>query len=241
MVIRARDVHSPTETTMITIRLVRPGEDMNMVIEFYRRQNESYARYSAEKAVYTPTEAEVADGSVYYIIAHELDSGQLCGGLRIHLRSPESPLPVERALANDIRLRQVLQTHTDAGLSEMSGLWVNGYLRRTGFSVELMRAGIAAMPLLGIHKVLAFTHQHVLDFWTPLGFSLDQSVERVYAYPDQRYRSRIIWIDPDQLTLAEPVERMRILQLRSRLAQGQTIFWPHEPALDHVELEGRAS
>lgn len=225
---------------MITIRLVRPGEDMNVVVEFYRRQNESYARYSAEKAVYAPSEAEVADGSVYYVIAHELNSGELCGGLRIHLRSLDAPLPVERALPNDGRLRQVLQSHTDNGLAEMSGLWVDGHLRRTGFSSELMRVGIAAMPLLGIHKVLAFTHQHVLNFWTPLGFCLDQSLERVYAYPDQRYRSRIIWIDPDQLMLAEPAQRKRIQLLRGHLAQDLSIFWPYEPAPSHIELEGRA-
>jgi hypothetical protein len=227
---------------MITIRLVRPGEDMNVVLEFYRRQNQSYAQFSAEKAVYAPTEAEIADGSVYYVVAHDLNSGELCGGLRIHLRSIDAQLPVERALPDDQRLQQVLALQTAFGLAEMSGLWVAGFLRRTGFSSELMRVGIAAMPLLEIHRVLAFTHQHVLDFWTPLGFSLDQSLQKTYSYPDRRYRSRIIWIDPDQLVSAEPSQRKRIFLLRGQLAAGQLIYWPFEPVM-HAEppgLEGHA-
>jgi hypothetical protein len=224
---------------MITIRLVRPGEDMNVVVEFYRRQSQSYALFSAEKAVYTPTEEEIADGSVYYIVAHELGTGELCGGLRIHVRSSDAPLPVERALPNETRLHQVLSSLTMFGLAEMSGLWVSGYLRRTGFSSELMRVGIAGMPLLGIHRVLAFTHQHVLDFWTPLGFSVDQNIGKTYSYPDRRYRSRIIWIDPDQLTTAELVERKRIMVLRSHLDQGQTICWPLEAEVGRLALEGR--
>jgi hypothetical protein len=211
---------------------------MNVVVEFYRRQNQSYAQFSAQRAVYAPSEAEIEDGFVYYVIAHELNTGELCGGLRIHLRSPDAPLPVERALPYDTKLQQVLATHVDSGLAEMSGLWVEGYLRGTGFSSELMRVGLAGMPLLGIHKVLAFTHQHVLDFWTPLGFEVDQSFDRVYAYPDQRYRSRIIWSEPDHLPPAEPVERKNIFSLRSRLAQGQMIYWPHERVLSPVGLEG---
>lgn len=225
---------------MITIRLVRPGEDMNVVVEFYRRQNQSYAQFSAQRAVYAPSDAEIADGFVYYVIAHELNSGELCGGLRIHLRSPDAPLPVERALPNDTKLQQMLAMNMEAGLAEMSGLWVEGYLRGTGFSSELMRVGLAGMPLLGIRKVMAFTHQHVLNFWTPLGFEVDQSFERVYAYPDQRYRSRIIWAEPDQLSTAEAVERKNIFSLRNRLAQGQMIYWPHEPVLSPVAIEGHA-
>lgn len=224
---------------MITIRLVRPGEDMNVVAEFYRRQNQSYARFSAEKAVYTPTQEEIADGSVYYIVAHELETGELCGGLRIHVRSSDAHLPVERALPNETRLHQLLVSLTPYGLAEMSGLWVSGYLRRTGFSCELMRVGIAAMPLLGLHRVLAFTHQHVLDFWTPLGFCVDQTIGKTYSYPDRRYQSRIIWIDPDQLTSADIVQRKQIFLLRSQLDQDRTIYWPQETMSHPLALEGR--
>lgn len=224
---------------MLTIRLVRPGEDMAVVIEFYLRQSQSYAEFSAEKAVYTPTETEVADGSVYYVVAHDCDSGALCGGLRIHLRSPGTPLPVERALTNERRLHQVLEGHLMDGLAEMSGLWVGVHLRGTGLSSQLMRTGIAAMPLLGVQKVLAFTHQHVLDFWTPLGFYFDPRVARTYSYPDARYESRIIWIDPDELTCAEPGERAKIRELRECLDQGHTIYWPHEPVRDRVALVGQ--
>lgn len=225
---------------MITIRLVRPGEDMNVVVEFYRRQNRSYSKFSAQKAVYAPTESEIVDGFVYYVVAQDLNTGDLCGGLRIHLRSPDAPLPIERALPEDGRLQQILG-QSGYGLAEMSGLWVEDYLRGTGLSSELMRVGVAAMPLLGVDKVLAFTHQHVLDFWTPIGFYVDATLEKTYPYPDHRYRSRIIWIDPNNLGCAEHVQRMRIFLLRSCLAQGQLIYWPQEPVLTPVALEGHAS
>jgi ribosomal protein S18 acetylase RimI-like enzyme len=219
---------------MLTIRLVRPGEDMAVVVDFYLQQSQSYAAFSAERAVYSPTQDEVADGSVYYIVAHDCDTGDLCGGLRIHLRSSGAQLPVERALANDSKVHRVLMSHVPNGLAEMSGLWVKVNLRGTGLSSHLMRTGIAAMPLLGVHKVLAFTHQHVLDFWTPLGFYFDPRLDRTYSYPDARYKSRIIWIDPDDLSSAESGERATIRELRSCLDQGRAIYWPRERVRDHV-------
>lgn len=152
---------------MITIRLVRPGEDMNVVVKVYRRQSQSYALFSAEKAVYTPTEEEIADGSVYYIVAHELGTGELCGGLRIHVRSSDAPLPL------NVRYRQLGSLRSFApspcsSFSQRSGCWVLRYLRQT--ALQRVDAGGDRNALLGIHRVLAFTHEHVPGFLDAAGF-----------------------------------------------------------------------
>jgi hypothetical protein len=212
---------------MFEIRLVGPGADVNFVRDFAARQFESYAEFAVAKVAAAVSEQECEQEGVYFIVAVRQSTGELVGGLRIHVARPGLLLPVERALPTVGRLRVLLPLYRSRGLAEISGLWVQSALRGSGLSGVLTRAGVAAMPLLQVRHAIAFTHHHVLRFWTPIGFAVDRRFG-THAYPDARYESSLIWLDPLALTHATPNQRAMILKMREALTSGDTIEWTPE-------------
>lgn len=212
---------------MFEIRLVGPGADASFVRNFTARQIESYAEFAVAKVASAISQHECEQEGVYFIVAVQPSTGQLVGGLRIHVARPGQLLPVERALPTVGRLRVLLPLYRTRGLAEMSGLWVEPVLRGSGLSGALMRAGVAAMPLLQVRHVIAFTHHHVLRFWTPIGFAVDRRFG-THAYPDARYESSLIWIDPQALTQAMPTQRAMILKMREAMSSHNVIEWTPE-------------
>lgn len=212
---------------MFQIRLVGPGADTGFVRDFTTRQVQSYAEFAVQKVASSISQEECEQEGVYFVVAVQESTGELVGGLRIHVARPGQLLPVERALPTVGRLRVLLPLYRTRGLAEMSGLWVEPVLRGSGLSGVLMRAGVAAMPLLQVRHVIAFTHHHVLRFWNPIGFAVDRRFG-THAYPDHRYESSLIWIDPLSLTHAKPNQRALILAMREALRCGDTIQWSPE-------------
>lgn len=217
---------------MLHIRLVGPGGDAEIVGEFTRGQRQSYAEFAVQKAATHVSKEECVESVVYFVVASDELTGEIVGGLRIHIALPGMLLPVERALPNVTRLRTLLSLYRNRGLAEMSGLWVRPRLRGSGLSGALMRTGVAAMPLLGVRYGIAFTHHHVLHFWTPLGFMVDRRVG-AHAYPDERYESSLIRVDPVALSTATPAHRASIYSLREALRCGDAIVWSRESG-EHV-------
>lgn len=212
---------------MFEIRLVGPGADASFVSDFTSRQLQSYAEFAVAKVASAVSQHECEQEGVYFIVAVRQSTGDIVGGLRIHVARPGLLLPVERALPTVGRLRVLLPLYRTRGLAEMSGLWVEPVLRGSGLSGALMRAGVAAMPLLQVRHAIAFTHHHVLRFWTPIGFAVDRRFG-IHAYPDARYESSLIWIDPQALTHATPTQRAMILKMREALTGGNVIEWAPE-------------
>lgn len=227
-VLARRHVHAQGKTRcMFEIRLVGPGADPAFVRNFAARQLESYAEFAVSKVAAAVSEEDCEQEGVYFIVALKQSTGELVGGLRIHVARPGLLLPVERALPTVGRLRVLLPLYRARGLAEMSGVWVQATLRGSGLSGVMTRAGIAVMPLLQVRHVIAFTHHHVLRFWTPCGFAVDRRFG-THAYPDARYESSLIWLDPLALTHATPTQRAMILKMREAMTNGETIEWAPE-------------
>lgn len=224
---------------MLNIRLVDPGEDPSIVDEFYAGQSRAYAEFAAEKAATKVQASDLELGCVYYILATDEHTGELAGGLRLYLRRDGARLPVERALANNHSLLKQIGIRGRHGIAEVCGLWAQSCWRSTGLSNALMRAAVAAMPLLNVHHGIGFTHHHIIHtrLTAPIGWVFDSTASMV-PYPDARYQSTVVWIDPLTLLNAQPDQRSLIFQLRAAMRHGEGVRWSldgHvEPTLDEA-------
>lgn len=228
---------------MLTIRVVNPGDDRALVTAFMACQARIYAEFGTEKAALRVTHDEIDDGNVCIVVAQD-ERGDLVGGLNFCLRRPGMMLPTETLLEEDPRmqafsgLRAKIARWSTRGLAESSGLWAVAGWRGTGLSVAMFRVLIAAMPSFGVRRSIAFTHQHVLKTWGPIGWREDLEVRRI-PYPDHRYQSSVIWLDPVNLDDANEKQRDHIFHLRDVLKRGGTIRWPLKERHPAPLLEAR--
>jgi GNAT superfamily N-acetyltransferase len=221
---------------MLKICLVDPREDPTIVEEFCTRQAIAYGEFEAEKAATPITDAELDRGCVRFIVARDELTDELAGGLRLYLRLPGTRLPVERLLWDYAALVEEIERWSHRGIAEIGGTWVHSRWRGIGLGVELYRFAIAMMPLLGVTRGLAFSHHHVIPSWEPLGWTIDQVIGSI-NYPDARYESSVIWIDPLTLHDADTKQRVLTFNLRAALRQNLPVRWsvptqrPERPAL----------
>lgn len=214
---------------MLSICVVDPQVEPTVAEEFAQAQRVCYQEFAAEAAVTEVSPEEIVSNRVLYVVARDGGSrGDIVGGLRLHFSSATgAPLPVEQVLSRLSQLGRLLDSRRDQGIAEVCGFWIFSQYRGTGLSGALVRAGVAAMPQHGAQLAIALSHHYVVSHWAPIGFQADHRLG-VHPYPDARYSSKVILLDPLRLTTSEPEQRRKILALRHALRHRYPIFWSPE-------------
>jgi hypothetical protein len=114
--------------------------------------------------------------------------------MRIHLRRPGHPLPVELALGDRCPISAAIDARKPAPVVEMSGLWVAETHRQSLLAAAVTRRALAACRELGARSVVGCVHQHVLRFYERLGAVVDTSLG-VHPYPSPRYATQVVFSD----------------------------------------------
>lgn len=154
---------------------------------FDRAQAECYGRFGVAAAVVTPERHE----SIAYLWARH--GGEPVAGLRIHRRRPDRPLPLERFHAGDPALLAAIDARAADGIAELAGLWSAPGWSGTGIGARIVAAAIERAAALGVRHLCSFAHQGN-RFARRLGFRRDPLL-RPLPYPDDRYRSTVLWCD----------------------------------------------
>lgn len=212
---------------MLSICVVDPQIEPTVAEEFAQAQRVCYQEFAAEAAVTEVSSDELVNGRVLYVVARNGPRGELVGGLRLHFSFPGTYLPVEQVMSRLSHLGRMLESRREQGIAEVCGFWIFSQYRGTGLSGALVRAGVAAIPLHGAHLAIALSHHYVVSHWAPMGFQADPRLG-VHPYPDARYFSKVILLDPIRLSTSEPDQRTKILALRHALRHHYPIFWSPE-------------
>jgi GNAT superfamily N-acetyltransferase len=197
----------------IAIELV-PYQPGHRAYHTYRRlQCRVYANHGVGRA---RRAAEACMQSCSHLVLAREPEGAVIGGVRIHARRL-GKLPIEAALPGSRRLRELLVELGDC--VELSGTIVHPSARKTGLSALIVRAAVAAIPLVHGQSALGFGHQRVLPLYQRFGFLPDARFG-CHQYPDTRYHSRVaVMHDVRFLSSVEFEERARIIDMRERLIQ----------------------
>jgi hypothetical protein len=132
------------------------------------------------------------DPAAYLIAAHR-ESGPVCAGLRLHPRRAAHPLPLELAVAIPAGVVLKLDQLEPRGLAELCALWVSADVEDKHLAVRMLRFAIRASAGLGWATLVALGGQHSLPLALRVGFRFDET-EPTFVYPDERYRSRLVWL-----------------------------------------------
>lgn len=179
---------SPSSTTL-TIEPFCALDRPDLAELYCAGQLDSYRRHPGSLGAIVPGVVAEAFG-----VLARTGGGDPVGGMRVHLRRPDVPLPVERALGALCPIAQAI-ARAPAPLVELCGTWVASAHRGTGLAAALTAAALAVARALAARRIVACAHQHALALYRRFGAEVDDALG-VFPYPDPRYRTCVIWADP---------------------------------------------
>ncbi|MET2813334.1 hypothetical protein ABXU76_20510, partial [Mycobacterium tuberculosis] len=109
-------------------------------------------------------------------------------------------------------VRKMINDRAPFGVVEVKSGWVNSDAQRSdAIAAALARALPLSMSLLGVQFVMGTAAAHALDRWRSSGGVIAARIPAA-AYPDERYRTKMIWWDRRTLANhAEPKQLSRML------------------------------
>lgn len=164
----------------------------------------------------------------YIILITNEDESKILAGARIQVRTPESPMPLEMAIAIlDERIYPYVNEIGHYNVAEFCGLYNSKEVAGLGIgSIMLGRIGVAITNQLGIKNLMALCSPATLRNCLKVGFELIRSIgnEGTLYYPrEDLVASALIIKDIHNLPLANPAEREEIFKLRAT-PQGQDLL-----------------
>lgn len=162
--------------------------------------------------------------STYVLIAENMSTGEMIGGIRVEVAKGQYPLPIENAIGNmDSKIYDLVKYYAiNGGVGELCGLWNSKEVKGVGISFFLTRAAIAIVSQLKFKTMVGICAEYTLKMFTDVGFEINKSLGRdgEFPYPDERYITRSLGIlNAETLETAHPFDKELILNLRNNPGQ----------------------
>lgn len=187
----------PTGLEEITVETFAADERPDLAALYIAGQADSLRRHLGDVGLRV---GELGEARI--VLARDRE-GRAQGGMRVHLRRPGVPLPVERALADRCAIAEAI-ARAPAPLVELCGTWIGASYRKSPLAEVVTRAALGAARSLGARRIVGCAHQHVLDFYRRFGAVVDPELG-VHPYPDARYETSVFWADPNFCADADTV------------------------------------
>lgn len=161
----------------------------------------SYRQHGVESAI---EYRQVRDGhsTALFVVAMN-DAGQVVGGLRTQgrLTGPEQAHAVRewRGRPGTAELMAQIASRLLFGVIEIKAVWVDHDANhRPALIAALARAFVHAMDVMQVRYALCTAAEHAVPRWQISGGVVATDVAAV-AYPDERYRTMLMWWDRHQI------------------------------------------
>lgn len=203
---------------MIKIKAFRAIDHLDLSERFAAGHAKVLLDYGVTKVTSSST-AWFYNPSVYVLIAENIETGEVVGGVRIHVADGVTPLPFEDAVSLvDMKVFELVKDHIPGRTGELCGLWNSKSTAGWGLgSYILMRAGISMTTQLNLSSLFALCAPHTLKISVEKGFEVETSIgnEGTFIYPKlDLIATSIIIRDTVELPVALPEERESIFNLR---------------------------
>lgn len=164
------------------------------------------------------------NSSAYVLIAENVDSGEMVGGIRVEVAKGVFPLPIETAIGvMDQRIYDLVKYYAiNGGGGELCGLWNSKSVKGVGISFFLTRAAIAIVEQLKVKTMVGICAEYTLKMFTDVGFEINKELGKngEFPYPDDRYITRSLGIlNTETLHSANAYDKELILDLRNKPIQ----------------------
>ncbi|SCC52424.1 MULTISPECIES: hypothetical protein [unclassified Gordonia] len=205
---------APETGAEYSVVVASPRSEPELWREYLAGADASYHRHGCAAALEYD---EVAGGEGTAMFFAVLDTeGKVVGGLRVQPRleaAAQSHALVEWVgQPGQVQLVNAIEERLHDGIVEVKTAWVDERSAIAGsVAGQLSRLGLVIMEMSGVEAMMATAADHVLRRWQSGGGRLDESVSAT-PFPDDRYRTRLMWWDRarlDTLTSPETWRRMR--------------------------------
>lgn len=201
-------------TPSFVLRIFRGASAPDLVKAFTEGQQKAIENYAVDTIPSCSTDWQ-DNPNAYAITVEMVGTGEIVGGVRIHLSGPDTPLPMEPALKYfypeaNAHLNQFKRKKT----AEICGIWKNPNLREHRLARFLTRSAIMQAQELGVRYLFGFAGVHSVGLLEQEGFGYDEvfSDQISLPYPDERYHSRFCFLEigKKELALLPPVQLVRV-------------------------------
>jgi len=183
------------------IVVARPAAQPDLWAAYLEGAQRSYRQHGVESAV---DYDQVCDGAstTLFVAAVETD-GRVVGGLRV--QGPYSRVDQACALREwagregTNEMRRQLDRRLSAGVVEVKAVWVDrDASRHDALTAVLARSFVHVLTLLNVRYAFCTAASHAVHRWESSGGVVSTEVAPV-AYPDERYRTWLMWWDGQQV------------------------------------------
>lgn len=193
----------------------------------------NYRQYGVESAIEYD---EVRDGRSTALFAAAIDDdGRVVGGLRVRGRLAHA----EQAHAlrewagrpGTAEMTTQIAQRLPAGVIEVKAVWVDHDTdHKAALTAALARAFVHAMDLLQVRYALCTAAAHAVTRWQTSGGVVSAEVPAV-AYPDERYRTLLMWWDRSRISDSVSCEQYLALGRESDLLFGRSVAVSNLPSV----------
>ncbi|GAA12046.1 hypothetical protein GOALK_048_00080 [Gordonia alkanivorans NBRC 16433] len=198
-----------------TVIAAAPGRERALWDRYLNGAAASYERHGCAAALDYDEVSTGAGTALFFAVLDDAD--QVRGGLRVQPRfsaAAQSHALVEWAgQPGQVQLVNAIESRLAGGIVEVKTAWVDesSPIARS-VAGQLSRLGLVIMEMSGTDHMMATAADHVLRRWQSGGGRVDESVPPT-PFPDERYRTRLMWWDRARIrehTSPETWRRMRM-------------------------------
>jgi hypothetical protein len=199
--------------TSCAVVVSTPSVDPELWSDFVDGAARSYHRHGIERALDMDSLLDESNTQLFHALMN--DAGTIMGGIRAKgpLESAEeSHAIVEWHDRPGLRtVRKMLTDRLPFGIVEMKTAWMSDDPGRSrALASTLARTPFTAMALLDAQFVVATAGSHVLNRWRTSGGVVASKIPAT-PYPDDRYRTKMMWWDRGTFTNdADPEQLSKI-------------------------------
>lgn len=206
----------------------RPSARSDLWNSYLDGARRSYRQHGVEAAI---EYGQVRDGrsTALFVVAVD-DAGLVVGGLRVQSRlaDPEQAHAMREwaGRPGTAEMRAQIAHRLPAGVIEVKAVWVDHVSdHRPSLIAALARAFVHAMDVLDVRYALCTAAQHAAPRWQTSGGVISSDVAAV-AYPDERYRTVLMWWDRDRIADLVTADQYAALTRESDLLFGRPATVP---------------
>jgi hypothetical protein len=182
----------------VRVRALRPTLHPELADAFEAANREALRRHAVD-GVISPGCPLRARTATWLIVAERPGhGGALVAGIRLDLRTPAQPLPLEHVMprfgAHQLAL---LHGRFVGRVGEFAGLWVQDESRKLGLPALLISAGLVAARLAGLARIFSLLPLHTCPLFAAEGFQILRELgdDGSFLYPNEHYRSWAMELD----------------------------------------------
>ncbi len=209
------------EKMNLRIRVLHAVDYPEIAQKFYEGQKEVLKEFNVDGKISSIKEKWWENLYSYMIVAEDIETGELGGGMRLDVIDDSHSIPVERALSY-VQPDIVDRMHKyDNVLAETCGMWISKRFSERNLPKILMRCSISIASKLRIKVLLGFANQYTRKMTEDMGFTTVKNVGNngTFAYPDERYTTSLVELYVNEHTNAIPEELEMINWLRKHPVQ----------------------